>query len=164
MITRYIRFTVTKTREINSTIMQFSRLHLYLNGIRVLWNASVTALSPFDSFASASEKAINIVKNTGTDKWCVVYGAAPIPPIPVLIDSLSTISIDSYAYVTGNDDQNRDPVSWTFESSTDNSNWELVGSGTNESINALRDTSTQLFPLYSANQSIYLASPLMLLT
>ena len=158
--TRYIRFTVTKLRggTTDNNVMQFSRLHLYLNSSRVLWNASATTLSTFDSFAFLDEKSLNIVKNTGTDKWCVVYTSSPPPPIPVVIDNLSTINIDSYAYITANDAPERDPVSWTFESSTDNSNWQLVGFGTDENVTNLRDTSTQLFPLYN----YYSASPLML--
>ena len=159
MITRYIRFTVTKIRN-NINIMQFSQLHLYSNSNRVLWNPSATTLSSFDSFASASEKSLNIVKNTGAEKWCVVYffSLEPLPPIPVVIDNLSTVNIDSYAYVTANDASDRDFVSWTFETSTDNLNWVLVDSRTDETITTLRDTSTQIFLLPSS----YYASPLML--
>ena len=158
MIARYVRFTVTKIRGAEN-VMQYSKLHLYLNSSRVLWDASATTLSSFDSLAIAGEKSLNIVKNTGTEKWCVTSGATPPPPIAVVIDNLSAISIDSYAYVTANDADNRDHVSWTFEASTDNLNWELVGSGLNEAITTLRNTSTQLFPLLS---SIYYASPQML--
>ena len=140
--------------------MQFSRLHLYSNNNRVLWDASASTLSSFDSFAAAGEKSLNIVKNTGIDKWCVpLYGIGTFPPIPVVIDNLSTVNINAYAYVTANDFDARDPVSWTFETSIDNSNWELVGSRTDESVTTLRDISTELFPLPSS----YSASPLMFL-
>ena len=156
MIARYVRFTVTKIRGANN-VMQFNQLHLYSNSSRVLWNTSATTLSFFDAFADISERSIRIIAPTDNNKWCVVYGSVPLPPISVVIDNLSTINIDSYAYVTGNDSDERDPVSWTFEVSTDNLNWELVGSGTNENITNSRNTSTQLFPLF------YYASPLMLL-
>ena len=163
MIVRYVRFTVTKIRGAEN-VMQYSKLHLYLNNSRVLWDASATTFSSFDSFAFAGEKSLNIVKNTGVEKWCVTATTTPPPPIEVVIDNLSAINIDSYAYITANDNNNRDPVSWTFEASTNNLNWELVGSGLNETITTLRDTSTQLFPLLSSsNPSIYYASPLLLI-
>ena len=159
MIARYVRFTVTKMKGSNN-IMQFSKLYLYLNSNIVLWNASATTSSDFDFAAAVGEKSLNIIKNTGIEKWCVVNVN---PPISVVIDNLSAISIDSYAYITGNDSIERDPVSWTFEASIDNSNWELVSSKLDEDTTTLRNTSTQLFSLYSYNQLIYYKSSSMLM-
>ena len=71
--------------------------------------------------------------------------------------SFNTV-LTGWRYITGNDVDGRDPVSWTLLGSTNNSDWVLLDQRVNETITTSRSTATQDFTFNATNQAFFNAA------
>jgi hypothetical protein len=71
--------------------------------------------------------------------------------------SFSTV-LTGWRYITGDDVDGRDPVSWTLLGSTNNSDWVLLDQRVNETITTSRSTATQDFTFNATNQAFFNAA------
>jgi hypothetical protein len=80
-------------------------------------------LSTKNITASRGEDADNLFKING-NKWCVFQNG----PCELIMEYLNPINPSAWGYVTGNDEDDRDPIEWTLEGSTDNTTWIMLHS------------------------------------
>jgi uncharacterized protein (TIGR02145 family) len=143
---RYIRWVITKVRTYSSGVVQAADLVLLKTGTTVSWNPNAIATSPDSLYVSQSEEVQNILDNDSNTKWCNInFADNQIGESTVYIDNITPIDFDCYYYVTANDEEVRDPISWTLSVSNDNINWTVVSTVTDAEITESRFTSTDTF-------------------
>jgi hypothetical protein len=128
-IGRYIRWIMTQTSAPDTNgggAIQASELVLLYKGSTASWNQSATGSNP-DGINSDNEIAYNLLDSSPYTKWCdYLFGTTSYGISSVYIDNITPILFDSYYYVTANDEENRDPITWTLAVSDDNSNWRVI--------------------------------------
>jgi hypothetical protein len=149
-VPRYIRWIMTQTKgpdTVGFGAIQASELVLLYMGSTVSWNQSATASNP-DGTTTNSEKAYNLLDSNPITKWCDnTFGTTSYGTSSVYIDNITPILFDSYYYVTANDAQNRDPITWTLAVSNDNYTWKVIDTQISVGITSSRYTSTQIFTI-----------------
>ena len=104
-----------------------------LSAVKVLSLASFTAdLTTGGTVTASSEivggEAVNAFDNVFTTKWVVSGDSTPW----IKYQFASAKTIQRYTITTGEDAQDRDPRSWTFQGSNDDSNWTTIETRTDE--------------------------------
>lgn len=123
---RYYKFQPTLVRNERSKIVQLSELDIRLYSIRVDYSAAI-ASNPggFDNLAvNQATVPANAIDNNVSTKFFDQASA------PLIIDFGRRTRMSEYTFATGNNDIRRDPISWTFSGSMDNSNWVLLDAQT----------------------------------
>ncbi|QJE94676.1 lectin-like domain-containing protein [Luteolibacter luteus] len=118
---RYVRFKATKLRSgVGTGTIQLAEFELY-SGESKLTEISVTNPGGDTPDAEGVEKLIDGIVAEGGNKWLDFTNS------PVVFD-LGTVSptFDRYAFVTGGDAPERDPIQWTLEGSDDGVVWNLI--------------------------------------
>ena len=123
-----------------------SDLVLQTEGSPISWGINAVASNP-DGICPSGEEPVKLLDNNPLTKWCNTNFVANNEIATVYIDNVTSISFDSYYYVTGNDVPGRDPISWTLETSNDNSTWKVVDTQTDVSITDSRKAATQVFTI-----------------
>ena len=130
---------------------QVSRLCLYdSGGSRIDADQSTTAFalkdgSPAD-FPSANETCSKLTGDR-SGKCVIVRGNSN--QIDIILSTSMRQGLASYSYVTGNDEPNRDPVSWSLSKSLDGGQtWEEIDQQANVTITTERNTETQRFMIF----------------
>lgn len=113
---RYLRYTSVKRRG-NTPWSQLSEMYFYDGGTLV---SPVAVTSPGANNPSAAEDFTKVSDGDTTTKWL------DFASTPLIFDFGAPVPIDSYSFVTGNDDPARDPARWIFEGSADGTTWQLV--------------------------------------
>ena len=139
---RYYRFMHTQTRTIGDMV-QISELDLRYNGVRVNYSSAV-ASNP-GGLSYVGEESSKAIDNNVNTKWLDVNVQ------PLIIDFGQNTLVDSYTFSTANDFESRDPVSWTFSGSNDNSTWVELHSATNYATPTARNTYLPYFSLATGN-------------
>jgi hypothetical protein len=101
-------------------MVQFAELIFRYNGIRIdTTNGAATATNPGGNNPSneTPDKAIDGKNNTKFLDFNIK---------PLIIDFKKSISVTDYTFVTANDSNGRDPISWTLEGSNDSTTWTTL--------------------------------------
>ena len=125
----YYAFSVVNTRGIDQGV-QISELKLMLNGNITDYTNVIATQYPNmdDSLLGASpyfQSPNQAVDNNINTKWWNRIETFGFPVILTLQFQTMT-DIDSYTFSTGDDETDRDPISWTLEGSNDNISWTLL--------------------------------------
>ena len=146
---RYIRWIITQTKgpDTEYSSVQAADLILLYRGSTASWNQSATASNP-DGTNSDNEKAYYLLDNNPNTKWNdYFFGTTSYGISSIYIDNITPIKFDSYYYVTANDVENRDPITWTLAISNDNSNWRVIDTQISVGITSSRQSNTQIFTI-----------------
>ena len=108
---RYFRLDISKIRTPGVNYMQISELIFLYNGVIVPSSGAVVtdSQSKYDGEGSPL-----VFDNNLWTKW-LAYSV----PVSLFIAFSSSIKMNQYQFVTGNDTPGRDPVSWILYSSPD---------------------------------------------
>ena len=147
---RYLKWSITEQKDdttaVGGTMIQVEELYLKYTGSAVSWG-SATITNP-NGNNPANEGPANLIDGNINTK--VVDLDLDVNGSSVFIidaGSGNTLQADSYYYVTGNDAEQRDPISWTIEGSNDGTNYTVLHTVTNATITSSRKTSTQEFSI-----------------
>lgn len=116
---RYVRFTPTKLRDDNAAnSIQLSEFQI-LDGATAL--TPVAATNPGgDNPGGGGEGPDKAIDGNFGSKWLDFNKRS------LVVDLGASVSFDNYAFVTGNDAPERDPMRWILEGSNDGSTWTLI--------------------------------------
>jgi hypothetical protein len=146
---RYLRWLMTQTKsaDIVNRAIQACDLVLLYNGATVSWGPSASATNPGGE-GIPSQTASKLLDYSIDTKWCdTSFGTTSFGTSTIYIDNVNPIVFNSYYYVTGDDMEMRDPVSWTLAVSNDNSNWSILSTQSSVGITSSRQTNTQIFSI-----------------
>jgi hypothetical protein len=135
---RYYQFTPVALRS-EVEAFQISELNLRYNGTRVDY-----------STATASNPGGGSNSEGGPDKTIDSLTTTKLfdpRKKPLVIDFGKQTRVSDYTFATGNDVANRDPISWVFSGSNDNSSWTTLDTQTNYPTPTARQTYLSYFPV-----------------
>lgn len=147
----YFRFAQTKLRSGAANSIQLSEFQFIKSGAP-LSLTGVTVTNPGGNFPGGEPPEALIDGATGT-KWLDFNKQAVVfqfPDGPDVDTDPDPVTIDAYNFATANDANERDPVSWTLEGSTDGINWDLIDLRTDYPTTTARLTYQTPFALPSA--------------
>jgi hypothetical protein len=141
--------TQTRGADFLASAIQVAGLVLLYQGATVSWGPSASASNP-DGTTFPNEAPIKILDYDIYTKWCnTSFGTTSFGTASIYIDNVNSLTFDSYYYVTANDEEIRDPVSWTLAISNDNSTWTILDTQSNIGITYSRLANTQIFSIVS---------------
>jgi hypothetical protein len=133
---RYYKFTNTLLRGGNGMDMvQYSELNLRYNGTRVDYSTAVASNPGGSGFSNFSQGIDNLVTTKFSD----------INKAPLVIDFGKNTKVTDYTFATANDSTGRDPISWIFYGSNDNSTWTTLDTQNNYPTPTARQTYLSYF-------------------
>lgn len=124
----YYRFTTLQLRNAfnaRNTVLQLSEFYFFFLGVR-LDRAGIIAYTINGNNPTKEDPSRSIDDNWDT-KWLDFKTSAIIYRWPQLV------AIDSFTYVTANDEPDRDPVSFVLHGSQDGNVWVSLSTQTNQS-------------------------------
>ena len=140
---RYYKFTPTALRDPSASGVQISELDLRYNGVRV--DYSTATASNVGSTSPAAELVVNAIDNLTTTK------SYDHQRKPIIIDFGTPTRVSDYTFATANNVIGRDPISWEFSGSNDNSTWTTLDTKTNYPTTIERYTYLNYFEVASLN-------------
>lgn len=132
-------FTFTATRTSNSGYLQMSELYFY-DSEETKLTPTVTALYTNGVTSWASEVVSKVVDDNINTKWCCQW----VNPITLAISFDSDVRPAYISYVTGNDLEERDPISFSVKYSHQETKKTIL-TVENATITTSRKTETQKF-------------------
>jgi hypothetical protein len=142
---RYYRWDITAIRGGGAdSNVQVADFYFTLNGSDVTMSGS-TATNVAGS-SPGGEGPSNLVDSNSSTKWLNLNGISG----DIQIDFGSVTDVNGYRWVTANDADWRDPISWVLQGSNDGTNWENLDTRTSESITTSRFTSTSIYEIQGA--------------
>lgn len=143
---RYIKWHITDIRNISASMTQISELYLKSNGSNISWgSATITNPGGQNPSSEAPPKLIDGSETSKVLDFNVDVDGGSIFIIDAGVGN--TFDFDSYYFVTGGDEENRDPTSWTMEGSNDGTNYTVLHTVTDATITSSRRADTQTFTL-----------------
>ena len=143
---RYFKWHITDIKSMSASMTQISELYLKNNGSNISWGSATVTNPGGDNPGSESPpKLIDGIETTKVLDRNVDVDGGSIFIIDAGVGNIFTF--DSYYYVTGNDIEQRDPISWTIEGSNDGTNYTVLHTVTNATITSSRRADTQTFTL-----------------
>lgn len=153
---RYVRFTPVRLREAlggpAANSIQVGEFEFYNLAAEVV---PISATDDGNNPGGGNEGADKLIDGNYATKWLNFGKGAP-----VVFDMGSSVTIDSYSFVTGNDAPERDPIAWLLEGSDDQVCWttmdnvSVLQSDPGQPFNFLpplgRGALTQIIPLPAA--------------
>ena len=136
---RYYQFTPIKLRGAGAAAVQFSELNLRYNGIRVDYSTA-TASNPGGASTGATGPGIAIDGSVYTKMFDPNKKS-------LVIDFGKQTRVNDYTFATANDMDDRDPISWVFSGSNDNSSWTTLDIQNNYPTPTARQTYLSYFPV-----------------
>lgn len=140
----YFKLQLLKTRgnPPHAGAIQSSEFYVMVNGSDYSWgNATITSNM---AGASAQQNVTSLIDGDIFTKYCTVaWGSVQTNEcnITITLDgSISASDITGYAFVTGEDEPSRDPISWKLYGSSDGTNWELIDEQTDYAVTTGRRT------------------------
>jgi len=156
---RYFKFLPQAMRSATPDAMQYSEFEL-TDGTSYYSPSSASQLyraddTDGDDYVANQRVAASIDGSTSTKLynggWASKYYLYDMGA------SFNTV-LTGWRYITGDDVDGRDPVSWTLLGSTNNSDWVLLDQRVNETITTSRSTATQDFTFNATNQAFFNAA------
>ena len=146
----YIKGQIKKTRTTpDSNMMQVEEFYLYQNAEKYTWSSGVSITSDLAGVSGETiDKLIdgNISTKYNTSQWgSSAYGECNI--VINLGETITLSNTSSYAFVTANDANSRDPVSWILYGSADGTNWIKLDERYEADVPTGRYTQTISFPM-----------------
>ncbi len=122
---RYLRLTITETRDVGSSTTQLNEFQVLQNGTPVAWPGGTTATNPSGAGADVPANAID--GNTSGTKWGDTNLGTNGSSV-LLIDTGvgNSVTFNSYRFYTGNDSVGRDPFMWQLHGSNNNTDFTLI--------------------------------------
>jgi hypothetical protein len=136
---RYYQFTPVALRGSGTSGVQISELNLRYNGTRVDYSTA-TASNPGGA-TMGQDTVIRTIDGLTTASWND-YNKKPI-----VIDFGKNTRVSDYTFATATDVADRDPISWVFSGSNDNSSWTILDTQTNYQTPTARQTYLSYFPV-----------------
>ena len=139
---RYYKFHIVATRGPGPELYQQMCDFILRNGGEdIAWPGGTTASNP-DGGVSSGQEASKLIDASTATKWIDISNHS----YSVLVFDCGTATdVSGYRYVTGDDADNRDPVSWTFEGSDNGTDWTVLDTQSGATITTSRSTPTQAF-------------------
>ena len=149
---RYIKIEILKIKRATNCI-QLSEFAFYDENQNRYSFPQGTSITASLTEASSSESISKIIDNNVETKYCSTqWGNQQDGYCVIDIDLGQNNYIDisqygNYAYYTGNDATERDPISWILTASTDGTNYDLLDMRLDQTITDSRKTKTQSWEL-----------------
>jgi len=140
---QYYKFTPTALRDASASGFQISELDLRYNGVRVDYSTAVA--SNVGSTNPAAELVVKAIDNLTTTK------SYDHQRKPIIINFGTPTRVSDYTFATANDTIGRDPISWEFSGSNDNSTWTTLDTKTSYPTTIERYTYLNYFEVSSLN-------------
>lgn len=140
---QYYKFTPTALRDASASGFQISELDLRYNGARVDYSNAIA--SNVGSTNPAGELVVKAIDNLTTTK------SYDHQRKPIIINFGTPTRVSDYTFATANDTIGRDPISWEFSGSNDNSTWTTLDTKTNYPTTIERYTYLNYFEVASLN-------------
>ena len=142
---QWFRFTPTKLRnDAAANSVQLAEFDLYRGATEI---TGATATNP-NRDGAANEDATKAVDQNLNTKWNDFNKGQLILQYP------AAVIIDRYGFVTANDADARDPVSWTLEGSSNGATWTLLHSVTDHATSTNRFTNVGPFLIPAQPQRV----------
>ena len=145
---KYFRFDISKIRG-NDQWVQMEELEFSHNGTVVRGDGvSITGYkfdgsTPTYSTTGGAQTPVQLIDNDLNTKMCARFDDDQHSYIKIILsingEGISPNEVFKYQYFTGDDEPNRDPVSWTVYVSADGVRWILVDQRDNATINTARN-------------------------
>lgn len=137
-----LRLTITNIRR-TQNVCQLSELNLYDEaGNKVAWVSGTNVTAPNASYSS-SESPSKLIDGSASTKFCCTNYTSFSSGLVILFDIPERIIFSQYSYVTGNDSNERDPITWKLEYSDDGTKWAVASEVANATITTSRRAETQ---------------------
>lgn len=120
---RYLRWTITETRDVNSGTCQCAEFQLLSGGSPVAWPGSTVVTNPGGTVV---DPVANLIDGNSDSKWGDSAHNANGESVIHIDTTAAGVSFDSYRIYTGNDASGRDPFVWVLEGSDDNTSWTTI--------------------------------------
>lgn len=140
----YLKWQLLKTRgnPPHAGAIQASEFYVVVNGSDYSWgNATITSNM---AGASVQQDVTSLIDGNILTKYCTVaWGSVQTNEcdITITLDGpISASDITGYAFVTGEDENSRDPISWKLYGSSDGTNWDLIDEQTDYAVTTERRT------------------------
>ena len=152
---QYVKWHITKLRGAPANgCLQMTEFKIYdTSGNRFSYPSGTSATSSIaaNTYGGGNYTANRLLdNNTGTKFCCADYGwgSSQNGTCDIIINVGNDNYIDFnqysyYGYTTGNDWDNRDPISWILYGSNDNETWDELDIRNDESITTSRNANTQ---------------------
>jgi hypothetical protein len=132
---RYVRWTITAIRG-PGTDTQVADFNLRIGSTNISMSSAVVTIDPATASGSGSTTLSSLIDNNSATKWFTnITGTKEI-----FFDMGSATAFDGYRWVTGNDADGRDPVSWTVAGSVAGVNYTTLDTQTNFATTTSRQT------------------------
>ncbi len=143
---RYYKMVITGTKITNQSAggvgVQFDELELLNNNARIEYTGATASVITPGAYVNLSSG----IDNSLGSKWFTDANPSVGTPISYIIDFGSVRDATGFRYRTGNDQAGRDPITWSFEGSNNNSTWTVLHTqSTNATITDSRGVWTQTF-------------------
>ncbi|MFV0468941.1 MAG: glycoside hydrolase family 76 protein [Dysgonomonas sp.] len=123
----YFRLNVTRLSNTGSTEMIVGELELHGTGISsddITANANGGTLEAEFSDLNATEGVGKLIDKSESSKYYNTFFGS----LWVSYRSPNPVTVRAYSITSANDEEGRDPRSWTLEASNDGNNWDLIDS------------------------------------
>lgn len=136
----YYRFTPVELRDdFSADSVQLSEFEFALD-TEVVDLADATITNPGGD-NPGGEEVENVADLSTASKWLDFNRG------PLVFEFPAPVTIDRYRFATANDAEERDPVHWTLEGSTDGTTWQVLDERDSETVPTDRFTYTASFIL-----------------
>ena len=132
---RYIRWTITAVRTPGSGT-QASEFNLRNGSTNITMSLAIVITDPVGAFGGGTETANSLKDANINSKWYTNQN----PTISVIFDMGASVIFNGYRWATANDDNRRDPVSWTVAGSNNGTEYYTFDTKTNFATTTSRNT------------------------
>lgn len=144
----WLRWTITKLKN-TTGICQMAELYLYdSSGNKISWASGTTVHAPSRASYPSNEGPEMIIDGNVDTKFCLLnFSVFNSDGMDIIFELPEGLDVGHYNYVTADDSEERDPVSWTLSTSADGTEWTLLSVVENATITSDRKTETQIFDI-----------------
>lgn len=145
----FLKWKITKTRSTPAGgYLQATEFEIYRNATKYSWANNVSITS--DMVGNTGQEIDCLIDGDLYTKFCTPdWGEVQSNECNIIIALGETITLDgnsSYLYITGGDEESRDPISWEIYGSLDGVVWDLLDSRSNATITTNRTAETFAYP------------------
>jgi hypothetical protein len=118
------------------------------NGSVVAWPGGTT-ISVAGGSSPGGQEPDKLIDGSTATKW-LDWAGSGIRPYLVTIDCGTATEVKGYEWVTGDDETDRDPITWLFQGSTDESEWATLDTQSSPTVTTDRTALVGPFDFESA--------------
>ncbi len=145
---KYLKWTINKLKN-TTGICQMSELYLYDSfGNKISWDSNTVVHAPSKASYPSNEGPEMIIDDDIDTKFCLLnFSIFTSDGMDIIFELPAKLNIFKYSYVTADDSEERDPVSWTLSTSDNGTDWTIISVVEDATITSDRKTETQLFDI-----------------